>query len=220
MDVKLYVRNLIPYVGRPLPSNSPQSSGSQGFHLSFHLPFLAWRQHSTPSVDARRTAGNQPLRATRDVSFLGRVNGQSPTYMHEAQLSCMIVGLDNRQWTAYSFFDTYHDGGESKHDVLSYQSTQGGLMMDPLTCGRFVSENPVTDAREYFLRVMESCIAEIKEEWQNAGRQVLKSLKPSVSTPSPDHRSGLITHGVNRSRAASRAEPNAWRTEQSNSWSS
>lgn len=101
--------------------------------------------------------------------------------MHEAQISCMIVGVDNRHWTAYGFFDTYHDGGESKHDVRFYQPAQGEIIMDPLTGGRHAADTPVWTAREYFLRVMESCVQEVKEEWQNVGRNVLKALKYPVS---------------------------------------
>lgn len=175
-----------------------QSSGEKGFQLLFHLPFLAWRQTSKPFLDTRLRGDNQALRSTTDASFLAKPNRQSRTYIHEAQMSCMIVGVDNRHWTAYSFFDTYHDGDESRHDVLSYQSTQGGVMMDPLTCGRFMSENPVWDAREYFLRVMESCVHEVKEEWQNAGRQVLKALKPHVSLTSTPLHSSLLTSFVGR----------------------
>jgi hypothetical protein len=93
----------------------------------------------------------------------------------------MIVGIDNRHWTAYGFFDTYHDGGESKHDVRSYQSTQGGPVMDPLTCGRHMADSAVSDAREYFLWSMECCVKKVKEEWENVGRQVMKALKPFVS---------------------------------------
>ena len=191
-----------------------QPSDVKGFQLSFHLPYLAWRQTSKPSVDTRLGADGQPLRSTTDMGFLRALSGQSRTYTHEAQMSCMIVGVDNRHWTAYGFFDTYHDGGESKHDVLSYQSTQGGVMMDPLTCGRFMTENPVWDAREYFLRVMESCVHEVKEEWQNVGRQVLKALKLNVSLTTGPSFSLLLTH-LYRPWMTTRAGSNAFRTKRS-----
>ncbi|EAQ88798.1 hypothetical protein CHGG_05417 [Chaetomium globosum CBS 148.51] len=149
--------------------------GNQGFQLSFHLPFFAWRQGSSPSLDTRY-GSNGPLRGSKEVGFLNQSRG-TQTYLHEAQISCMIVGVDNRHWTAYGFFDTYHDGGESRHDVRYYQSTQGGAVMDPLTCGRHMADSTVPDAREYFLTVMESCVLEVKGEWENAGRQVLKDVK-------------------------------------------
>ncbi|KAK4154901.1 hypothetical protein C8A00DRAFT_32256 [Chaetomidium leptoderma] len=169
------------------------SSGSQGFQLSFHLPFSAWRQHRTPSFDTRHGGDNQPLRSTKDVSFLDRLQGgQSRTYIHEAQISVMIAGLDNRHWTAYGFFDTYHDGGaDSQRDVRVFQSSQGRPDTDPLTGGRHAADSPVWDAREYFLRAMEPCVAEVKEEWQNVGRQVLKALKTRDSNP---HQIQRISH--------------------------
>jgi len=57
--------------------------------------------------------------------------------------------------------------------------------MDPLTCGHHMADNSVVDAREYFLRVMESCVLEVKEEWENTGRQIMKALKPHVSFLKP-----------------------------------
>ncbi|KAL2158162.1 hypothetical protein VTH06DRAFT_4730 [Thermothelomyces fergusii] len=154
------------------------SSGVQGFSLSFHLPFYAWRQDSHPFTDRRRGSGHHgPLRSSRNISFLSQDGEQTQTWIHEAQVSCLIVGAGNRHWTAYGAVDTYHDGGESKHDVRSYQTTQGGAAMDPLTCGRHMADSSVADAREYFLRAMESCVREVKEEWENTGRQVMKALK-------------------------------------------
>ncbi|KAK4236851.1 hypothetical protein C8A03DRAFT_16533 [Achaetomium macrosporum] len=156
--------------------------GSLGFQLSFHLPFFAWRQGSKTALDTRLGEDKRPLRNSREVKFLNNPRGQSQTYIHEAQISCMVAGVDNRHWTAYGFFDTFHDGGESKHNVRFYQSVAGETALDPLTGGRHASDNPVWDAREYFLRVMESCVGEATEEWQNVGRQMLKALKPYVST--------------------------------------
>ncbi|KAL2272002.1 hypothetical protein VTJ83DRAFT_1373 [Remersonia thermophila] len=191
----------------------------QGFHLSFHFPYLAWRQGTTPALDTRlRNAsgsrGNAPLRRTHDLSALephlenGVGNDDNEdiqeeqqqqhqnrpgTYLHEAQISCMVAGLDNRHWTAYGFFDTYQDRDVTdeghfrfgRRDVLSYQSTQGGVMRDPLTCGQLMLEPSgsslpdaatVWDARSYFLHAMHGCVREVASEWKNTGRQVLKAV--------------------------------------------
>ncbi|KAL2130282.1 hypothetical protein VTI74DRAFT_6676 [Chaetomium olivicolor] len=147
------------------------------FQLSFHLPFLAWRRSKKPSLDARLGGDRHPLRNSKNISFLDRFPSRAQIFIHEVQISVTVAGLDNRHWTAYGFFDTYHDRGESKLDVRSYQTTQGGPLMDPLTCGYHSSEDPVWDAREYFVRAMEACVREVREEWQNTGRQLLKSLK-------------------------------------------
>ncbi|KAL2017772.1 hypothetical protein VTK56DRAFT_1690 [Thermocarpiscus australiensis] len=155
------------------------SSGSQtlGFQLAFHLPFFAWRQSNKTALGTRLGGNRRRLRNSRNLGFLGRANGMAQTYIHEAQISCMIVGVDNRHWTAYGFFDTHHDGGESKHDVQSYQSAEGARMMDPLTGGRHALDNPIWTAREYFLLLVESCIQEVKEEWQNVEQHLLKVFR-------------------------------------------
>lgn len=132
--------------------------------------------------DTRLGGDRQPLRSGRDVSFLGMRNTGPRAHIYEAQISCMIAGVDNRHWTAYGFFDTYHDGPDSRHGVRFYQPAEGEVVMDPLTRGRHAADTPIWTAREYFLRVMESCVQEAKAEWQNVGRQLLKALRPYVSS--------------------------------------
>ncbi|KAK4176795.1 hypothetical protein QBC36DRAFT_300835 [Triangularia setosa] len=156
-----------------------QSSGSPCFQIAFHLPFFAWRRQSKASTDARLGGDGRPLRSSKNVSFLFNPSDKSDeAYVHEVQMSCMIVGVDNRCWTAYGVFDTYHDGGESKHDVQVYESAEDEIPEDPLTGGRYASDRPIWTAREYFLRVLMCCISEAKEEWQNTGRNLLRALKP------------------------------------------
>ncbi|KAL2123705.1 hypothetical protein VTJ04DRAFT_70 [Mycothermus thermophilus] len=209
----------------------PSATNPEGFHISFHLPFLAWRQSQTPSLDTRlksRAGHNQnseSLRHVHNVSTLGTSpvaeedgdeNPTEPehlaqedeirlgTYLHEAHISCMVAGLDNRHWTAYGFFDTYHDqertaDGQrrwSRRDVFAYQATQGGMMRDPLTCGKLMLAAPgdnapssassssskstntnIWDAREYFLHAMHGCVREVAGEWKNTARQILLAVE-------------------------------------------
>ncbi|KAK0704464.1 hypothetical protein B0H67DRAFT_497304 [Lasiosphaeris hirsuta] len=153
-------------------------SGYSSFQLTFHLPFFAWRKSNIPSLDTRQ------LRSCKNVSFLDKSN-TSETYIYEAQVSCTVTGVDNGYWTAYAFFDTYHDGGESKRDVQFYESTKGRAIVDPLAGGRYESNPPVWAAREYFLQVLEACVRDVKSEWRNVALSLLKKIKPYVSVPPP-----------------------------------
>ncbi|KAK3339728.1 hypothetical protein B0T25DRAFT_618264 [Lasiosphaeria hispida] len=146
-------------------------SGYSSFQLTFHLPFFAWRKSSIPSVDPRQ------LRSCKNISFLDK-SDTSETYIYEAQVSCTVTGVDNGYWTAYAFFDTYHDGGESKRDVQFYELTKGRAIVDPLAGGRYESNPPIWTAREYFLRIMEACVRDIKSEWRNVALSLLKKIKP------------------------------------------
>ncbi|KAK0736471.1 hypothetical protein B0T21DRAFT_367008 [Apiosordaria backusii] len=155
-----------------------QPSGSPCFQISFHLPFFAWRRGNKVLTDARLGGEGRPLRSSKNVTFLCSPTEKGEAYIYEAQISCMIVGVDNRHWTAYGIFDTYHDGGESKHDVQVYEPMEDEIPEDPLTGGRYASDRPIWMAREYFLRVLLCCIAEVKAEWQTTGSNLLRPLKP------------------------------------------
>ncbi|KAK0703953.1 hypothetical protein B0T26DRAFT_794513 [Lasiosphaeria miniovina] len=158
-----------------------KSSGFQSFQLSFHLTCFAWRANGIRSFDDRLGADKRPLRNGKNVSYLYGSAVGPDIYIYEVQTSCMVTGMDNRFWTAYGFFDTYHDGGESKHDLSFYEPAEGEINTDPLTGGRYASDSPIRTAREYFLRVMESCVNDAKDEWLNVGHSLLRTIKPYVS---------------------------------------
>ncbi|KAK3313608.1 hypothetical protein B0H66DRAFT_566617 [Apodospora peruviana] len=156
-----------------------QSSRSLSFELSFHLPFFAWRSGAGDSVDTRPGTDMRPLRSRKDLSFLEKPAGRHNTFVYEAQISCVVTGIADRFWTAYGFFDTYHDGGNNvKHDVHLYEPTEGEPDMDPLTGGRHASDTPIWTARDYFLRVLESSVSEVKDEWHNTVLNLTKKIKP------------------------------------------
>ena len=104
----------------------------------------------------------------------------SPT-VYEAQMSVMITGIDDHFWTAYGFFDTSHDGTESKRDIHLYDASKSTIRKDPLTGGRYASDPPVWTAREYFLRVLETCVGEAKDELCNTGVNLMKMARGLVS---------------------------------------
>ena len=158
-----------------------QSNSSQAFVLSFHLPFMAWRQSTMLHYNTRPGPGNSPLRASRELSPFSQASSLGCACLHEAQISCMISGLDNRHWTGYGFFDTCHDGEESRHDIRSYQATKGGFVMNLLTCGTTACDAPIWTAREYFLQALEARVEGVTEEWKNTGRNLLKVMKTHVS---------------------------------------
>ncbi|KAK4194698.1 hypothetical protein QBC40DRAFT_301885 [Triangularia verruculosa] len=156
-----------------------QPSGVSCFQISFHLPFFAWR--SKVLTDRRLGAEGRPLRKSIDISFLCDLVANGEAHVHEALFSCMVAGVDNRHWTVYGFFDTYHDGSDSKHDVRFYEPASDEIPEDPLTGGRYASDRPLFNAREYYLRIMMCCVAEVKSEWQNTGKILVKALKPYTS---------------------------------------
>ncbi|KAH7110197.1 hypothetical protein EDB81DRAFT_672272, partial [Dactylonectria macrodidyma] len=152
------------YIGVTIPA-SPSY-----FHLSFDLPFYAWRKARPhrPPCDFRTKSDNGPLRHVTDLSFLQRTTTsplQTETdYLCEAQVSVSIVGCDNWRWIAYCF--TYHDEMEDE-DGLS-----GGLQCDPLTAGEHDANQPLLTPREYFLRVLEVRLRQVRDEWLEVVRNM------------------------------------------------
>ncbi|KAK0609669.1 hypothetical protein B0T17DRAFT_593977 [Bombardia bombarda] len=187
--LKDFVYKYITFPLQPTMGVQFKSSGSQAFQLSFHLPFLAWRkgdgQHYLNTENGSEKK-RRPLRYSNDVSFLDQSEGRASSFIHQAQFSCMVTGVDKHFWTAYGFFDTYHDRGESKYDVHQYadsDSEDDSIEMDPLTGRRHAADTPIWTPREYFLRVLESCINEAKHEWLNVGMTLLKKITPYVRLP-------------------------------------
>ncbi|KAK0738689.1 hypothetical protein B0T18DRAFT_333187, partial [Schizothecium vesticola] len=157
----------------------------QAFQLSFHLPVLAWRKDSTASLDPRN------LRDCRDIGTISH-GAASETYLYEAQVSCMVSGTSNGSWTTHALFDTYHDDGSSKHDVHVLKSDENRLV--DVLIGQHDSATSITDARDYFLRSMESCVQVSCGEWRNSGASLLKAVKDhaSISRPIPHTSRRLI----------------------------
>ncbi|KAK1828803.1 hypothetical protein QBC39DRAFT_415772 [Podospora conica] len=147
------------------------TSMQQAFQLSFHLPVLAWRKDRAVSLDPRN------LRDCRAIGTIG-YGAATETYLYEAQVSCMVSGTSNGSWTTHALFDTYHDDGSSKHDVQVLKADEGRLV--DVLIGQHDSPTPITDARDYFLRSMESCVQVSCDEWRNSGASLLKAIKNHI----------------------------------------
>ena len=150
------------------------------FQIFFHLPYYAWREQL--SEDQRRYKDGQAFRRCEDVSFLSWKTSDSPGYLHEAQISCVVAGLDDRRWVAYCFVDTYFDG-EGRETVLQYheESVAGGELTDPLTYGVNRPAHSIQDPEEYFLIVFRIRLNQVKREWQ----KVVGKLKQSIRENEP-----------------------------------
>lgn len=160
--------------------------GFKTFALEFHLPFYAWRRNGAVIKDERRKRNGKPLRRSRELTFLDmKVPTESTTGLqdciYEVQVSGLVTGVDHWSWTAYIFVDTYYKGPDSSECVDSYIDKQvNGYGPDPLTAGRYPNSRPVWRPREYFLRVFESRINQVKQEWFNTVSTLLQQTEPYV----------------------------------------
>jgi hypothetical protein len=149
------------------------------FQLAFHLPYYVWRSSQKLHKDHRQNANGDPLRHSRDISFLNWKNCGSPGFLHEAQISCVVAGSDEWRWVAYCFVDTYFDAvEEGRESVLSYHDDKlGGIHADPFTYGITDADTPIRNPREYFLMVFRIRIAQVKREWQRMVEKIDESIR-------------------------------------------
>jgi hypothetical protein len=136
-------------------------------------------------LNRNRQVYGKPLRISEEVIFLKLEdhevvledkNGEDKAYIHEAQISVMITGLDDWYWTAYCFVDVYFKGMGHRESVEAYSSSG----MDPLSGGRTSRDRPTWLPREYFLQLLTYRLEQVKQEWNNTVYQLFGHIQPCV----------------------------------------
>jgi hypothetical protein len=118
--------------------------------------------------DSRKKCDGMPLRQSWALPFLSKPTSASvaaeKTYcLYESQISVAITGIDHWVWTAYGFVDTYFG---SKESVDGYDRMKGPTgRPDPLALGRITSNNRILTPREYFLKIFEFRMNEVRRQW-------------------------------------------------------
>lgn len=126
---------------------------SVGFALEFHLPYFALRHSATKKIDPRG------LRRCADF-FPSRIGTDTSDYLYEAQVSVIVVGVDEWFWTAYCWTETHFGSEES---VQFYHENQ----LDAPTGGEKFTYYPVWNPRGYFLLVLSCRMRQVTKEWRN-----------------------------------------------------
>jgi hypothetical protein len=121
-----------------------------------------------------------PPRQWTDLTFLNiqppRSQDQKQYGIHEAQISFVICGSDNRRWVGYGFVDTEFDRENLADHDLSYV----GKHEDPIAFGELDANLPIWDPREYFLMVLQIRMAQVLKEWECLIRTVERSINQYV----------------------------------------
>jgi hypothetical protein len=79
-------------------------------------------------------------------------------------MSVTVTGIDHRVWTAYGLFDTYHGSNDSVETYLQTKTRTGGP--DPLTAGQLTAHSLIWTPREYYFKVFEIRIKQVRREWR------------------------------------------------------
>jgi hypothetical protein len=126
--------------------------------MEFHIPYLALRTGSRQKDTRDPQDKNYELRASLEMP--GPMKASSETlFCYEAQISFLLVGVDEWYWTAYCCTDTFFG---SERPPSSY----AGLGLDgPVGDPQVLSSHPIWNPRDYFLRVLSARISQATKEW-------------------------------------------------------
>ncbi|KIN05269.1 hypothetical protein OIDMADRAFT_51083 [Oidiodendron maius Zn] len=139
------------------------SHGIPIFQIEFHLPFFALRKPPSPD-NPRQSTCRKPWRKSKDILLMGEegleLRDQELYRIYEAQVSCVVYGHDEWQWTACAFLDTEHDSG----DLYDDDGIDAEIDEDPIATGLHPSK-PIWRPRQYFAKTFEINIEEVSQEW-------------------------------------------------------
>jgi hypothetical protein len=129
--------------------------------------------------DHRKFSNGQNLRHCRDLSFLNQSTSEPSEYLYETQISCVVTGPDRWRWVAYCFVDVYYqiEGKETVSQYCEDSMGEDGMRADPLTLGRVDAETPIRDPREYFLKVCQIRLNQVRCEWQRVVRRLSQTVR-------------------------------------------
>jgi hypothetical protein len=157
------------------------------FHMEFHLPFFALREPSTPNGTLPK-APRKLLRNRKDLSLLRQEStgpeDQENYWLYQAEVSCVVYGCDEWQWTAYAFVDTKHDGDEDGNGNDIYDSEnevdcfQQEIDEDPIASVR--ARQPIWRPRQYFLKAFETRVQEPRREWDELVHRLVVDIREYV----------------------------------------
>jgi len=145
-----------------------------------HIPYYVFKESKGLLTDPRKGFDGKPLRKSWDLSFLSRPMSASPSIegshcLYETQLSITVTGIDHWVWTAYGITDTYFGSKESveAYDQMKVRTGRP----DPLSAGQRAANNPIWQPREYFFKVFDIRIHEVKSEWNWILEKVDEEIK-------------------------------------------
>ena len=140
-----------------------QAKAFPTFQLELHLPYFALRT-GHPQRKLNRRQNNQWI----DLSFLQteaqKWQGQKTYGIHQAHISLVIHGLNNRRWVTYTFDNNSFDDKDLEDQTDPYE----GFQEDPIASNGGVDANlPIWDPREYFLLMFKTRMSQVLMEWRN-----------------------------------------------------
>ncbi|KAL4940723.1 hypothetical protein BDV06DRAFT_223802 [Aspergillus oleicola] len=127
------------------------------YTFEFHIPFFALRR-SVAGVSSPKNHVNR-RKGEFQASFSSCTDDEKE-FFHEAQISVLLVGIDEWVWTLYCLVERHYSetGPEDVNDYISSGRDAPS--------GEGVSYSmPIWNPREYFLLVISRRMSEVRFEW-------------------------------------------------------
>ncbi|KAK0649816.1 hypothetical protein B0T16DRAFT_457191 [Cercophora newfieldiana] len=174
------------------------------------MPFYALKRYKKPIQDKRRQANGEPLRRSWHQAFLSpstpnssrssRANRNPNVCIHEAQISVMVTGTDERSWYGLAFVDTYYHGDHNPEGVADlaarFQPANEGrarMLLDPIALNELNADIPFWNPREWFLRILEIRVRQVLSEWQDVVECILQRTEPYFHPPASIYPADSVT---------------------------
>ena len=143
------------------------------FSLGFHLSYVALRKGAILS-DARGIRQSYSM-----IESIG--DSADELFYYDAQISFLIIGTDEANWTAYCITDNYMGSRESIEDYVTQNADgpSGGALKESQLCW---------SPKEYFLLVLSKRIKQTNQEWGNVISTLMERLDAYVcKAPTVSH---------------------------------
>lgn len=146
------------------------------YALEFHIPYFALRKSFSTSEKLHSNIVGRRSGVFAD-SFTRNCEPGQKEFFHEAQVSVLLVGIDEWVWTLYCLvedqFEEMHDPAELEQHVTNMRDAPSG---------NYASYTmPIWNPREYFLLVLCRRMGQATLEWQNLVETLDQRLKDLVS---------------------------------------
>ncbi|KAK5053737.1 hypothetical protein LTR84_001698 [Exophiala bonariae] len=152
------------------------------YQLAFHLPYYAWRSTTTPRLGAKLEGGDTNMSEaipakSLDVSFLAPTKGEK-AFMHFAQVSCVVTGVDRLISTVYMFVENEFDDEDSVEHIEQLRNEADySVTYDPLTRGMLDADQPVADPEALFVLLLRIRMDQINNEYSQIIGKLAKSFE-------------------------------------------
>ena len=137
--------------------------------MEFPLPYFALKKRPQPNPSQNK----EPLHSIRKRTDISLIDGESSVpgsqevyQLHEAQVSFVLYGHGEYQWTACAFVDNAYESGDLYHAEEPHDGDgeADGFDEDPIATGLHISK-PIWRPRQYYSKALEVNIKEVSRVW-------------------------------------------------------